>query len=62
MVLQEVEVSQITKCSEFFHTLYSALLCRSILLESSFAFQVPFQVHKKINSLLTSPKCCGKWS
>ena len=55
MVLQEVEVSQITNVLKFFRTLYSALLCRLILLESRSAFQVPFQVHKnKLSSYVSN--------
>ena len=47
MVLQEVEVSQIIKCS-FIPYIYPALLCRS-------AFQVPFQVHKnKLSSYVSN--------
>ena len=55
MVLQEVEVSQIIN-----------VLKNSFIpvLSSVVQFDVgwsAFQVHK-INSLLTSPLCCGKWS
>ena len=59
MVLQEVEVSQIINVLSYLYSVFSSVVQVDLYAVRS---RSAFQVHKKINSLLTPPICCGKWS